>query len=297
MEFRHQYRELLQNVIEGGILQPNKRTGEDIIVMPGGWHLRIPLTEVPIIDCRRTFLKTAAAEVGWFLRGEQSTEWLSRYTKIWEQFEEDVSAPGTRQYIGKKDTAIKGVKAAYGYRWRNHFGLDQLQMGVQNLAQDPTSRQVWITAWDPAEDLPAEGQKNKPCPVGFNLYLVGDYLFSTYILRSSDIFVGLPYDAMNHSILMGVIAHTLSKLMGRKIKAAGMSFTLGHAHMYASHRAQAIECLQQPIPYEFQQVGIPDFVTMNEVAEDADSFVGHMVEASMLKTDWPEFKVQPTLFV
>lgn len=297
MEFRQLYRELLEVIVHNGIPQPNNRTGEDILVMPGGWHFMIPLTEVPIIDCRRTYLKTAAAEVGWFIRGEQSTKWLSKHTKIWEAFEEDIVASSSRKFIGQKIEYERGIKAAYGHRWRNHFGIDQLQEGILNLVRDPSSRQVWITAWDPKEDLPLEGQKNKPCPIGFNLYILGNCLFSSYFLRSSDVFVGLPYDVMNHALLMGVIATTLSKILDRPIRATGMTFSLGHAHMYSSHRPQAIECLKQPAPAAFQQVGIPDFMTLSEVEQDADKFVQYMAKASELKTDWPQFKVQPTLFV
>jgi hypothetical protein len=38
---------------------------------------------------------------------------------------------------------------AYGYRWRKHFGWDQLNAIVEELKKDHTSRRVVLSMWDP----------------------------------------------------------------------------------------------------------------------------------------------------
>lgn len=297
MEYRDNYRELLTMILDHGCLQKNKRTGQEILTLPGGWYFTVPLARgLPVIDCRLTRPKTAAAEVAWFLSGEQSTEWLNKHTSIWKAFEEDLPLPG-RKFIGKKPALGKGIKAAYGFRWQHNYGINQLSTGLDNLVKDPTTRRVWITAWSPTQDLPMEGQKNTPCPVGFNLYLVGDHLFSSYVLRSSDVFMGLPYDVMNHALLMAVFATTLSQVTETPIKPGGISFTLGHAHLYANHVELAEECLNQERPAEFQQIELPDFFNMFNVLEFPDNYVAYIEDAARNKTDWPTYAPKPRIAI
>lgn len=297
MEYRDHYRELLTTILNYGCAQKNARTGQEILTLPGGWYFSVPLSKgLPVIDCRFTRPKTAAAEVAWFLSGEQSTEWLNKHTGIWKAFEEDIPRSG-RVFIGKKNTVGRGVKAAYGHRWQHSFGINQLVVGLENLAKDPTTRRVWISTWDPAQDLPMEGQKNTPCPVGFNLYLVGDHLFSSYVLRSSDVFMGLPYDVMNHSLLMAVFAATLSQATRKAIKPGGISFTLGHAHLYANHVEMAEECLNQERPAQFQPMELPDFFNVLNILEHPDNYVAYVEDAARNKTDWPVYNPKPQLAV
>lgn len=297
MEYRDNYRELLITILDHGCAQKNTRTGQEILTLPGGWYFSVPLSKgLPLIDCRFTRPKTAAAEVAWFLSGEQSTEWLNKHTSIWKAFEEDIPYPG-RKFIGKKNSVGRGVKAAYGHRWQRAFGVNQLSLGLENLVNDPTTRRVWISTWDPAQDLPMEGQKNAPCPVGFNLYLVDNYLFSSYVLRSSDVFMGLPYDVMNHALLMSVFATTLAQVMKRPIKPGGMSFTLGHAHLYSNHIELAEKCLEQERPAEFQQIELPDFFNVLNILEHPDNYVAYVEDATRAKTDWPTYAPKPQLAI
>ena len=42
---------------------------------------------------------------------------------------------------------------SYGYRWRNHFKVDQLEIIINELRQDPTSRRCVLQMWDGYLDL------------------------------------------------------------------------------------------------------------------------------------------------
>lgn len=294
MEFRHIYRQLLDLLLRNGVTETNSRTGEEILILPGGFYFQVDLSkeELPVIDCRLTHPKTAAAEVAWFLQGTQDTSWLNKHTGIWKAFEEPltITKPG-RNFIGQSKEDIMGVRAAYGYRWIKHYGLDQLFTGLSTLQADPSSRRVWITAWDPIEDLQRNGQKNVPCPVGFNLYVVNGRLFSSYVLRSSDVFMGLPYDVMNHALLLSVLAKTIG------LKLGGMSFTLAHAHLYKRHEFMAKKCLEEKSPAGFEPMENPGFFTAGEIQSHPDNFVNYVADAATQKFDWPTYDPKPSIVI
>lgn len=57
--------------------------------------------------------------------------------------------------------------AAYGYRWRHNFGIDQLRAVVEKLLADPGSRQVVVQIWDANLDLvdSDSNAKDKACNI------------------------------------------------------------------------------------------------------------------------------------
>src|SRR5678816_542793 len=75
-------------------------------------------------------------EALWMLSGRQDATWLDRFVK-------DFSSRFTEE-----DGTQHG---AYGHRWRNAFGFDQLHHVVNTLRSDPTSRQCVIQMWDARE--------------------------------------------------------------------------------------------------------------------------------------------------
>jgi hypothetical protein len=53
------------------------------------------------------------------------------------------------------------LQGAYGYRWRHEFGFDQINSAVVHLQENPDSRRVVLTMWNPAFDN--NGGKDIPC--------------------------------------------------------------------------------------------------------------------------------------
>jgi thymidylate synthase len=150
----HWYYDLLQRIMHTGATELNQRTRAYICALPNQVVEVDCSGPIPTIGLRRTFPHVAAAELAWTLSGTKSIEWLCDYTQMWENFAE-------------KDRTIE---AAYGYRWRCHFGRDQFVEAIESLARDRTCRQVVVMAWDPASDgLLAPKKKNVPCPLGFSL--------------------------------------------------------------------------------------------------------------------------------
>ncbi len=219
--FNEAYRELLEELYDSTLMETNSRTGVQIKMLEGGHSFKLDLSSgrLPVAGNRRYWPRIAAAETAWQFMGTQDPTFiLEMAPKIWSDFVED----------GK-------LKTAYGYRWRRHFGRDQLAMARQQLQDNPTNRQLFLSAWDPATDgLGGPDQpKNIPCPLGFSLTRTEDLPHCSLFIRSSDVFVGLPYDVMGYALTTAAIAESVD------IQPGTMHVTLAHPHYYDPH-AEAI---------------------------------------------------------
>ena len=256
-----------------GETELNERTGVRVKVGRGGTAFRVDLRDglLPTVGFRKTFPKSAAAEVAWYLRGEQDATFIRKYAPLWDKFVEPIGD-------------VEGVKAAYGYRWRSHFGRDQIRLAVEALKRDPSDRRCCVSAWDPAEDgLGALGQRNVPCPAAFTFSVLGGELHSSIILRSSDVFVGLPYDVMGHALLMDAVAHEL------RLRPGVMHVTLAHAHLYESHWELTAEMMkQEPVVPALQLPGW----TLSQVERAPDDYVVRYAEEAKQMT-WPSYNPRP----
>lgn len=264
-------------------VEANERTGTRVRVGRGGTAFRVDLSDglLPTIGFRKTFPKSAAAEVAWYVRGEQDADFIRKYAPLWDKFVEPLVK---REDLFNGDEMMEGVKSAYGYRWRRHFGRDQLRLAVEALRKDPSDRRVYVSAWDPAEDgLGAQGQRNVPCPTSFTFSVTGGELHSSLFLRSSDVFVGLPYDVMGHALLMDAVAHEL------RIRPGVMHVTLAHAHLYESHWELTAEALkQEPVVPAMQLPGW----SLSQVERDPHDYVQRYAEEAK-QFQWPAYSPRP----
>lgn len=142
----------------------------------------------------------------------------------------DVKFPATvvkrmNEYSDDKDT----FWGAYGYRWREFFGWDQIGHAIRELRDNPTSRRVVIAMWN-AMRVPGEhgldrtpcdfmvgalGGKDVPCNTHIYLDLRDGNLNMTVCCRSNDILWGCyGANAVHMSMLQEYIASALGVEMG-----------------------------------------------------------------------------------
>ena len=269
-----------------GDIETNARTGVRVKVGRGGTSFRVDLSSgmLPTVGFRKTFPKSAAAEVAWYLQGTQDATFIRRHAPLWDKFVETLHVGGVKKGPRPAGVMFEGVKAAYGYRWRNHFGRDQIRLAVEALRKDHSDRRVYVSAWDPAEDgLGALGQRNVPCPAAFTFSVLGGELHSSLFLRSSDVFVGLPYDVMGHALLMDALAHEL------RLRPGVMHVTLAHAHLYESHWDLTAEMMkQEPVVPELQLPGW----TISQIERDPDDYVARYADEAK-QLSWPTYNPRP----
>ncbi len=213
-----------------GIEELNERTGHKIKILPGlTFQTDIEKDGFPVLTLRKNPIKSPIAEQVWFLTGDKNTEFLRKYTKMWDEFlEED----GT-------------ISSAYGYRWRHHFGRDQLDQLIKHLIEEPHSRQAVVITWDPSDDglygkeLKATYKKNVPCPFAFTINIIGGRLHMHNIVRSNDMMLGCPFDTFGFSLLMCTLAQKLG------VRPGVYTHTISNAHIYDIHYDGANELIKR----------------------------------------------------
>lgn len=216
-DFRDTYRAILIKTYKAGIRETNKRTNTIVSVSEKPIFFTLDLSDniLPIAGNRTIWPHIAAAEVAWQTQGTKDPEFILKYApKLWSKFIEDGE-----------------LKTAYGHRWHSHFDRDQIQLAIKALKEDPTNRQVYVSNWDPKTDGLGEPNqpKNIPCPLGFSLNIINNKLNMAVTIRSSDVYVGLPYDVLAYSLTLDLLARSLG------IGKGYISFTLNHAHIYEPH--------------------------------------------------------------
>lgn len=114
-------------------------------------------------------------------------------------------------------------KMAYSYNERL-FRNDQLNKVIERLNNDLDSRQLWVSIWDPNEDVDKLGGVSRvPCSLGYNFQYRDGKLNIHYIMRSCDFsthFVNdvylavrlLEYVAEKTGLEVGSITHTMFSL-------------------------------------------------------------------------------------
>ncbi|MFQ5853719.1 MAG: thymidylate synthase [Candidatus Binatia bacterium] len=144
----------------------------------------------------------AIAEIVWIMTGRKDSAFLNYFNR---------ELP---KYAGE-DNAYHG---AYGHRLRCHLGFDQLEHAYCALKQKPYSRQVVLQIWDSRVDLPGldgeESAPDVPCNIMSMLKVRSGKLEWMQIIRSSDVYRGLPYDFVQFTTLQEVIGGWLGLELG-----------------------------------------------------------------------------------
>lgn len=144
----------------------------------------------------------ALAELVWILNGRDE----SKVINFWN--------PILPRYSGKFDK----YHGAYGFRIRHNFGFDQLERAYDALKSKPSNRQTVITIWDPEKDFPNKdgGSVNEdiPCNICSMLKVRDNKLEWTQIMRSNDIFRGLPYNFVQFACIQEILAGWLDVDIG-----------------------------------------------------------------------------------
>lgn len=222
-QFDTQYQQVLLEIMSSGAEEMNERTGHRTRIVPGiTFHLD---NGFPLLTLRKIPIKLFVAEQVWYITGSNKPDFLRKFTHIWDDFTED---DGT-------------IAAAYGYRWRHHFGRDQLGNLVKHLTEQPGSRHAVVVTWDPSDDGLGTGtpKKNVPCPYTFTANIVENLLHIHSIVRSNDMILGCPHDVGGFALLQYILAAKLGVKPGR------LTYSISNAHVYDIHYKAAWEIVER----------------------------------------------------
>jgi thymidylate synthase len=225
-KFDQIYQDLVKRIMEEGIAEKSERTGHETKTILGAhFSLDIEKDGFPLLTLRKIPIKMFVAEQVWFLAGVRKPEdFLRDFTKIWDEF------------TNPNDV----VTVAYGYRWRKHFGRDQIKLLIDLLKKEPSSRHAVVVTWDPSNDgLSLVKKKNVPCPYTFTVNIVGGRLHLHNIIRSNDVMLGFPSDVAGFAFLQCMLAQKLG------VRPGIYSHSISNAHIYDIHYEGAREIIRR----------------------------------------------------
>lgn len=183
----------------------------------------------PILTSRRVSLRLAFEETMFFLRGQTDTTILeNKNINIWK-------GNTSREFLDNRGLSylpVGDMGKGYGYQFRNFNGIDQLQVLIDGLKNDPNSRRHIMIAWNPSQ---LDEAALPPCHLYQQYQILNGKLNSSFVCRSTDIMYGLPYNIMSYSLINMMIA----KLLG--IESGEIVFFGNDLHIYDNQIDIAIE--------------------------------------------------------
>lgn len=224
-----QYLDLLREVRQRGV-RKDDRTGTGTLSL-FGWQMRFDLTQgFPLVTTKKIHLKSVIHELLWFLQGSTNIRYLQEHgVSIWDEWADQ------RGELGP-------VYGAQWRSWRTADGrvIDQIAQAVELLRNNPDSRRIIVTAWNPGE---IERMALPPCHALFQFHVAEGRLSCQLYQRSADIFLGVPFNIASYALLTLMMAQVTGLRPGEFIH------TLGDAHLYLNHLEQADEQLSRaPFP-------------------------------------------------
>ena len=204
----------------------------------------------PLLTTKKMFFKGIVEELLWFLRGSvNSKELESKGVNIWKgnSSREFLDANGFHNY----DEGYLGP--IYGYQWRSFNGkIDQLKYLLEEI-QLENSRRILINAWNPCQ---LHEQALPPCHILYNFFKNNDEISCMMYMRSSDLFLGLPFNIASTALL----THIIAKVSGFKVKEIAISIC--DCHIYDEH-IEPLNIQLERKPYEFPSIHIKKEIDNN----------------------------------
>ncbi len=237
-----QYLDLLQDILENGVAKGD-RTGTGTLSVFGRQFRHDLADGFPLLTTKKLHLKSIVNELIWFLRGDTNTRWLKENgVSIWDEWATETGDLGP----------------IYGAQWtawptRDGGSINQIDYVIDCLRNNPDSRRILFHGWNveflpdeklsPQDNVRAGRMALPPCHLLYQFYVAQGKLSSQLLIRSSDSFLGLPYNTASLALLTLMLAQQCDLEPGEIVICTGDS------HIYSNHLEQVREQLgREPRP-------------------------------------------------
>ena len=226
-----QYLDLLREIMDCGTVR-HDRTGVGTKSI-FGHQMRFDLEDgFPLLTTKKVHLKSIIYELLWFISGNTNVRWLQEHNvTIWDEWAD----------------ANGDLGPVYGHQWRSWPApdgrtIDQLSQVIDLVRNNPDSRRMIVTAWNPGE---VDRMALPPCHCLFQFYVADGRLSCQLYQRSADTFLGVPFNIASYALLTMMIAQTCG------LKPGEFIHTTGDTHIYLNHFDHVREQLSReprPLP-------------------------------------------------
>lgn len=254
--FETEYLDLIEYVLTKGE-ERTDRTGTGTIGLFAPPQIDVELSNdrVPLLTTKKMQWNSIVHELLWYIRGESNVQYLNENNvKIWNAWADENGDLGP----------------VYGYQWRRcpqikiveekdiieHPGttsrtskakirvseIDQLQNVINTIRKNPTDRRMIVNAWNVAQ---IDKMKLPPCHYSFQFHVnvKENKLNMLMNQRSVDTAVGLPFNIIQYSLLLRMVAHVTG------LQPGVFTWRGGDVHIYKNHIDGVNEQLKRD-PYD-----------------------------------------------
>src|SRR5574344_1887646 len=220
-----QYLDLLHRITTEGVRKED-RTGTGTVSIFGN-QMRFNLDDgFPLLTTKKLHLKAIIYELLWFLQGDTNVKYLQEHgVRIWNEWADENGDLGP----------------VYGHQWRSWSDykggtIDQIQQAVDLIKNNPNSRRILVSAWNPAD---IDNMALPPCHCLFQFYVADGKLSLQLYQRSCDTFLGVPFNIASYALLTMMVAQVCGLELGEFVH------TYGDLHIYNNHFEQVAEQLSR----------------------------------------------------
>lgn len=222
----------------------------------------------PLITTKKMFFRGIVEELLWFLRGSTNANELKKknvhiwdgnstreyldsigldypegelgpvygwqWRKFGKEYGEGNEARGEIYIdINNSDTDASDASASSAsssnYIYVDDKGIDQIKYIIEELLKETSSRRAVLSAWNPVD---LKKMALPPCHILYIFNKSAKGLSCHMTLRSSDLFLGLPFNIASTALLTQILAHVLH------INASEICLSICDAHIYDEHISQ-----------------------------------------------------------
>jgi thymidylate synthase len=235
------YLDLLRDILDHGV-EKSDRTGTGTLSVFGRQYRHDLADGFPLLTTKKLHFRSIANELLWFLRGDTNTRWLNdNGVSIWDEW-------------ATEDGELGPIYGAQWTAWPTERGpVNQVDYVVETLRRNPDSRRILFHGWNvgylpdeamsPQDNVRAGRMALPPCHLLYQFYVAGARLSSQLYIRSSDSFLGLPYNTASLALLTHMLAQQCDLEPGEII------VTTGDSHIYLNHLEQVrTQLAREPRP-------------------------------------------------
>ncbi len=257
------YLDLLKELIEKGDYRETRNAKTFSLF---GRTLKFDLKDkYPLLTTKRTFFRGVIEELIFFLQGKTNSKILEeKGINIW-------NGNTNKDFLQKMNLPYEegDMGPMYGFNWLhfgakyhgmnndyNDKGVNQIKDIIQLLKNDPHSRRILFTTYNP--EVAKDGVLY-PCHGLISQLYINErdgykYLSLNTYQRSADAFLGLPFNIASY----GALVYILCKILGPEYKPDELIINLGDIHIYENHIEQCMEQINRK-GYNFPKLNIKDF--------------------------------------
>lgn len=244
-------------------------------------HFDLPnttFTEFPLVTLKKTAVKKAIKEMEWFMSGQSVCP-----DNLRDWWRGQLNEFG--QLVNGYSWQFRASSCADGYGILREF--DQVKFILDGLKNNPNSRRLVISVWNPGEMAnitETNGNPNTPTcchSIVVQFFVRNDKLHMKTYQRSADMLLGVPHNWVQSWAMLLYFAYHSG------LEVGSMIWMWGDAHIYQekTHMAAAQKMLNTDAPFggtvnlcynpktiEYDMVGVPifradDFETIGEIPE------------------------------